>query len=129
MENIADGRIIQDNHFTEIRLNSTQILDVAAISERAMLSVVPSGKVLFLLLQPVDHGICIFLDGCSESDYFVPFANFAEELITMRTLVNVVEDRMVWANYLWRRRGLTWDCLDDWAIDWCIELDFDHVAG
>jgi len=129
MENIADRRIVQDDHLAQVRLNGAQILDVAPIPERAMLSVVPAGKVFLLLLEPVDDWISILLDRGGESNDFVPFAYFAEKLVTVRTLVDVIKDGMVGADYTWRRGGLTWDSLGHGAIDRSIELDFDHVAG
>jgi hypothetical protein len=42
------------------------------------------------LFEPIDDGVCVFLDAGSEDDEFVPFDHLAEEIITMRSFMNIV---------------------------------------
>ena len=72
VENVAHWGIVDNHHLAQIRLDLTEILDVCAVPLRAMLSIVAGGKVLALQLQPVYHGIGIFLYRCSKDNQVVP---------------------------------------------------------
>ena len=117
MEDIAQRAIIQYHNPTEIRLHRAQILDVRPVPERAMLPVVPAGKILPLLLQPVDDRVRVFLHRGREDDEVVPFADFAEEVVAVGPFVHVVEDGV-----LGPQRGAA-------VTDGCCELHFDHVPA
>jgi hypothetical protein len=90
MENITHRAIIQNSYSTQVRLNATQILYIRPIPKRAMLSIIPSLEELPLLLQPIDDGVSVLLDAGSEDDELVPLAHFAEKLVAMRALMDVV---------------------------------------
>lgn len=68
MKDIADRTIVQDHDFTQIWLHLAQILDVSPVAVCTVLPVVPRREVFTLELEPVDDGVCIFLDGGGE-DY------------------------------------------------------------
>ena len=117
VKDITHRTVIQDHHFTQIRLDRAQVLDVSSVSEGAMLAIVSANEELPLLLQPVDDWIRVLLYGCGEDDELVPFADFAQELVAVRSFVDVVEDWMLRAE-----RGAAGAYGD-------VELYLDHVAG
>jgi hypothetical protein len=75
VENIAHGTVVENHDFTQVRLDLCQIFDVCAISERAVLAVVSATKVFAFAFNPIDDGICVFLNRCSKDYEIVPFAN------------------------------------------------------
>lgn len=93
MKDVTHRTIIQDRYPTQIRFYLRQILDVRTIPQRTVLSVVSRAKVLPLALQPVDHGIRVLLYGGRKSNQIVPFADLAQELMAIRTLVHIVQYR------------------------------------
>lgn len=95
MENVAQRAIIEYHDFAQVRLDRAQIFDICPISESAMLSIEPAREILPLLLKPIDDWICVFLYGSRENNKVVPFANFSKEIVTMRSFMDVVEDRML----------------------------------
>jgi hypothetical protein len=121
MKNIAHRAIVQNSHSAQIRLDATQVLYVCAVPKRAVLSIKTALEELPLLLQPINDRVGIFLHAGGEYDELVPLAYFAEEFVTVRTLVNVVEDRVLGADYRSVGGGA--------EADGSIELDLYHVAG
>lgn len=75
VKDIAHWAVVQYHYFAEIRLNSTQILDICTIPERAMLAVISTHKVGSFALKPVDHWIGILLHTSSEDNKFEPLAD------------------------------------------------------
>ena len=75
MKHIAQGTVIKNHDLTQVRLYLSKILDVGPVAECAVLSVVSSGEVLALNLQPVNDGISILLHRSSEDDQIVPLAD------------------------------------------------------
>jgi hypothetical protein len=61
VEHIAQGAVIKNHDFAEVRLNLSKVLDVSPVAKRAVLSVVAPREVLPLDLQPVDDGIGVLL--------------------------------------------------------------------
>lgn len=95
MKDVAHWAIVQDHHFTEIRLHRAKVFDVCPIAERAVLSIVAGLEVLALLLEPVDHGIRVFLYTRGENHKLVPLANLAQEIVTVGSLMHIVQNRML----------------------------------
>lgn len=95
VENIAHRTVVQDHHFAQIGFYRTEIFDVRPVAQRAVLSVVPRLEVLALLLEPVDYRIGILLNTSREDDKFIPLADLPQELIAVRALVDVVQDRVL----------------------------------
>lgn len=120
MKNVAHGAIVQNSDPAQIRLNATQILDVCAVPEGAVLSVEAALEEFALLLQPVDDGVGVLLHAGGEYDEFVPLAHFAEEFIAVGTFVDVVEDGVLGPDDRGVGRGA--------ETDGGVELDFYHVA-
>lgn len=120
MKNITHRAIIQNHNPTQIRLDRTQILNVRAIPERAMLPIIPAHKKLALLLEPVDDRVGVLLHAGREDDEFVPFADFAQEVVAVGPFVDVVQDWVLRAEDVGRAGGET---------DGHVEFDFDHVAA
>jgi hypothetical protein len=77
MENVAQGAVIKNHDFAEVRLNLSKILDVSPVTEGAVLPIVPSHEVLALDLKPIDDRIGILLYRSSEDDEIIPFTNLA----------------------------------------------------
>lgn len=50
VEDVAHGAVINDHNPAEVRLHLSQILDISPVSERAVLPVIPSCKILALCL-------------------------------------------------------------------------------
>lgn len=75
VEHITQGAVIKNHDFAKIWLHLSEILDVSPVAKRAVLSVVSSGEVLALNLQPVDDRIGIFLHRGGEDDEVVPFTD------------------------------------------------------
>lgn len=75
MENITHRTVVQNHDFAQIGLDLAQILDVGAVAEGAVLTVVSAAEVLALALEPVDDGVGVFLDGSGEDYEVVPFAD------------------------------------------------------
>jgi len=63
-----------------------------------MLSIVPGREVLSLLFQPIDHRIGILLHRGSKDDEIVPTADSTKEVVTVRTLVDIVENGVLWGD-------------------------------
>ena len=82
--------IVQNDDLAQIRLDAAQVLDVRAVAKGAVLPVEATSEVLLLLLQPINNWVGILLDGSCEDDYFVPLADFLQELVAVRSLVYVV---------------------------------------
>lgn len=78
VKHIAQGAVIENHDFTEIRLDLSKILDVGPVTESAVLPVVSSDKILALHLQPVDDGIGVFLHRGGEYNEIVPFTDLAQ---------------------------------------------------
>jgi hypothetical protein len=72
MPGIARRRVIQDANLAEVLFDDGEILDVGAIFDSAMLSIIPSLKVLSFGFKPVDNGVRILLHGCREYHAVVP---------------------------------------------------------
>lgn len=102
MKNIAHRTIIQDHHLAQVRLYGTEVLDIGAIPKCTVLPIISTMEVLAFLLEPVDDGICIFLDTSGKYDQFIPFAHFAEKVVAMRAFMDVVQDGVLRPN---RGRG------------------------
>ena len=79
MEDITHRAVIQYHDFAEVRFHLAQVLDVCAVTERAMLTVLSSAKVLALTLKPIDDGIRILLDRCGEDNQIVPLADLVDD--------------------------------------------------
>lgn len=92
MEDIAHRTVVQDHHLAQIGFHGAQVFDVRAIAERAVLPVVAGLEVLPLLLEPVDHGVRVLLNTRRENNKFIPLADLAQEVITVRSLVYIVQD-------------------------------------
>ena len=75
MKNIAHGAVVEDHDFTQVRFDLSQVLDVCAIAECAVLAVVSAAKVFSFAFDPVNDGICVLLHGCSKDYKIVPFAD------------------------------------------------------
>lgn len=116
MENITHRRVIQNHHFAQIRLHLSQVFDICAIPERAVLAVVAAGKVLSFSFQPIDDRVCVLLHRSCEDYQVVPFAHFPQEVMASGSFVNVVENGHAGAD-LHARAG-----------DWSSEPYFDHVT-
>jgi hypothetical protein len=99
MENIAHRTIVQDSHPAQIRLNTTKIFDVCSVPKGAMLSIVSTLEEFPFLLQPIDDRVGVLLHAGGEDNELVPLADFAEELVTVGAFVDVVENRVLRANY------------------------------
>lgn len=98
MKNIAHRTVVQDNYFTQVRFDAAEVLDVGAVAKRAVLAIVAADEVLAFLFQPVDHRVGVLLHTGGKNDQFVPLAHLAKELFAVRSLVHVVEDRVLWAD-------------------------------
>ena len=98
MEDIAHRAIINDHHLAQVRLHLSDIFDINPIAICTVLPIIPPGEVLPLLLQPVDDRIRILLDRCCEDNQVIPIRHFTKEFITMRSLVDVIQDRMLRAD-------------------------------
>ena len=105
MEDVAHGAVVQDEHLGQVRLDAAQILNVRTVPERAVLSIVAPDKILAFLLQPIDDRVCVLLYRSSENDKLVPLAYLFEELVAMRSLMNIIENRMLRTNDLLRLVG------------------------
>jgi len=92
MENVRHGRVVKDHHAAKVRLDLRQVFDIRAVAVRAVLAVVAAGEVLALSLEPVDYRVCVLLHRSREDYEVVPFAYFAQELVTVWALVDVVQD-------------------------------------
>lgn len=75
MEHVAEWTIVQDHDLTQIRLDSTQVLDEGTVSECTVLPVIPCREELPLRFQPVDNRISIFLNGGREHHEIEPLAD------------------------------------------------------
>ena len=75
MEHVAERAIVQDHDLTQIRLDSTQVLDKGAVPECTVLPVVPCREELPLRFQPIDHRIGIFLNRGREYYEIEPLAD------------------------------------------------------
>lgn len=108
VEDVTHRRIIYYHHLRQIRLNRRDIFYVGPITGRAVLSVIATGKVLAILLEPVYYRVRIFLNRCGEDDKIVPFGDLqlikltglatgsdcethlAQKFITIRPFMNVI---------------------------------------
>jgi hypothetical protein len=77
VKKVTHRAIVQDHHFAQVRLHRTEVLDIRAIAERAMLAVISCVEVLAFLLEPVDDRVRIFLDAGGENNQLIPFAYFS----------------------------------------------------
>lgn len=75
LKNVAHGAVINDHDFAQVGLDLSQVFDVSAIPEIAMLSVVPSYKVLALHLEPIDDGVGVFLHRGCKSNQIIPLTD------------------------------------------------------
>lgn len=127
VENITHGRIIQNHHPRQIRLHSTQILDIRPVPESAMLPIIPSRKILPLPLQIINHGIRVLLHGSREYYQGVPFRDLAQEFVHVGPFVDVVEDGHALDG---GRGGVGGGACggDGVGGGGVVEADFDHVA-
>lgn len=116
MKHITHRTVIQNRDLTQIRLHGPQIFNIRPIPIRAMLSIISCGEKLPLLLQPVDHRVGVFLHRGRKNHELEPLTHFAEEVITVRAFVNIIQDWVLGAE------GLV-----SYA-DGSVQLDFDHVA-
>lgn len=73
MEDVAHRTVVQDHDFAKIRLHLSEVFDVCAVAESAVLTVVSAGKVLALDFQPVDDWIGVLLNRGRENNQIVPF--------------------------------------------------------
>ena len=60
-----------------------------------MLSIIPCGEVLSLLLQPIDNRICVLLDRRSKDNEIEPLADFSKEVVAIWPFMDVVENGML----------------------------------
>ena len=81
MKHIAQRAIIEDHDLAEVGLDGAEVLDERAVSEGAVLSVVPRREELALRLQPVDHGIRVLLHRRREHHQVEPLADLREKSI------------------------------------------------
>ena len=82
-----------------------------------MLSIIPCGEVLSLLLQPIDNRICVLLYRCSKDNEIIPLADFSEEVVTIWPFVDVIKNRML---------GTKGETVVRCGMG---EFDFDHVTA
>jgi hypothetical protein len=75
MKNVANRRIIHNHDLAQIRLNRTQILNVSAVSHRAVLSIVSAGEIGAFEFKPVDYWVGVFLHRGCEDYEIIPFMN------------------------------------------------------
>lgn len=75
MKDVACWTIIHNHDPAEVWLHTTEILDVIAATECAMLPIIPANEVFSILLKPVDDGVGVFLHRSGKDDEFVPFAD------------------------------------------------------
>jgi hypothetical protein len=73
MPGITRRRVIQDANLAKVLFDDGKVLDVGAIFDGAVLSIIPSLKVFPFGFKPVDYRVCILLDGCREYHTIVPF--------------------------------------------------------
>jgi len=66
VEHIARWGVINDHDLREIRLYGSQVFNVRSASICTVLAVISLTEILAVLLQPVYHGICIFLHRCGK---------------------------------------------------------------
>lgn len=57
-----------------------KVFDVRAISHSAVLPVQSRIEIRALQLQPVNHWVSVFLDGCREDDELIPFLDLIIEI-------------------------------------------------
>ena len=95
MEYVTQWAVVKNHDFAEIWFNGAEILDIGPIPKGTMLPIEPARKVLSLLFKPVNDGIRILLNRGRENNKIIPFTHFAKEFITMRSLVYVVQNRML----------------------------------
>ena len=74
MKHIAAGTVIDYHDLTEVWLDAGDVFDVIAAAKGAVLAIIAAGEILAVLLEPVDHGVGIFLHRGGEGDKGVPFA-------------------------------------------------------
>jgi hypothetical protein len=72
MPGITRRRVIQDANLAKVLFDDGKILDVGAIFDGAVLSIIPSLKVFPFRFKPVDDRVRILLDGCREYHTVVP---------------------------------------------------------
>lgn len=134
MEDVAHGTVINNHDPAEIGLYLGQIFDVSPVTERAVLSIVPSCKVLALGFQPVNDRIGVLLYRSCKDDQVVPFTHLwrvglaghspvgcvlrylFEKFVTMGPLVNIVQDGNLGSYYLAT------------STNGLLQLHFDHMS-
>jgi hypothetical protein len=72
VEYVAHRGIVDNHDLGEIGLYGRQIFYIGSVSMRAVLAVVTALEILSILLQPIDHRICIFLYRRSKYNKVVP---------------------------------------------------------
>lgn len=122
MKNITHRTVVQDHHLTQIRLHRAEVLDICTIPESTVLTVVPRLEVFPLLLEPVNDWIRILLHTGSEDDQLVPLGNLAQELITVGSLVYVIQDGML------RTQSRGWSAGCECSRHRRGQFDLNHVA-
>jgi hypothetical protein len=110
VKHVTQRAVVQYHNFTKVWFNRAQILYEGTVSKCTMLAVISTREELAFLFQPIDYGICVFLDGSSENNKVVPFTDLefirivhirgknthsSEEVIAMRSLVNIVKNGML----------------------------------
>jgi len=85
VEDITHRAVIQDHDSAEVWLDLAKILDVCAVPERTVLTIVPSTEVGPFSLQPVDHRISILLNRRRENDEIVPLRHLSMISLVFRT--------------------------------------------
>lgn len=72
VKDVAHGTVVQYHDFAKVRLDLSEILDICAIAESAMLAVVAASKVFALDLQPVNDRVSVLLNRGREDNKIVP---------------------------------------------------------
>ena len=75
MKDVAHWAVVQNHDLAEVWLDLAEVLDVRSITERTVLTIIPSAKILALTLKPIDDGIRVLLDRSGEDYEIVPFAH------------------------------------------------------
>ena len=66
MENIAHRAVIQDHHFTQVRLDGAKVFDICTVPESAVLPIISAMEEFPFLFQPIDDWVSVFLDAGGE---------------------------------------------------------------